>query len=148
MHAKFKKPLDVMAVITDKEARTTEVMDVDCIYLEQLQIFLDRSVANITLRIGSCDSKGKFHPSHEYDDKIARMNIVNPIFTELFLDDSGNFKNEITKEDFTKIYSVGIPGANQLVWGFDDVEVTLEDSDKSIVDKAQTLLKIVKPVKP
>lgn len=127
MHVNLKDSLDKIPVFTDKDNNVVEIVNINCIYLEALQIFMDRKLAQITMRIGGCDATGKFHPSHEYDSKIARMNISDPLFSELFVDEQGNMKCNLDEKTFERIYEEGIPGGNKLVWGFEEIEATLNN---------------------
>lgn len=133
MRGKFKASLNSFAIMSDKSAKKAEIIETDSVYIEQLQIFMDRRLAQVTLRIGGIDSKGKFHPDHEYNDKIARMNVADPLFSELFIDNKGNMKVDINSDDFAKLIEEAIKGGDTLVWGFGaGTEISLDHPGKVI----------------
>lgn len=124
MHAKVHKNLDSMAVL-NKETRTAEVCDVNCIGIDEIHILYRRKVAQISFKLGCCDSKGKFNVAPEYDKVPARMNVESPEFDQIFLDLNGNPK-PLAEDEFERLFEYGIPKANKEIFGIQDLEASVK----------------------
>jgi hypothetical protein len=144
MHCKVKEPIDAMGVMTDKKTRKTEAVDVDTVRIVALHINDLEEIAHITYAIGGIDSNGKFHICPTKKNALAQLAVSGADYIHFFRDPSGNLKMEFPPDLFELLYENGIPSANQLVWGYEEIEANLCVNGKS----PRTVLKREKPKKP
>ena len=128
------------AVITNKDSLTTEALPVEYLALRSFVVAADRHIAQLGFVFGSYDSNDRFHIAHTLDDqptKAAVISIGDVEFRKYFLDSSGNLVTNYDFEFFFKLLNeIALPMANDRVWGFEDIDITLEDPKEQDKDKA------------
>jgi hypothetical protein len=134
MFVKLRKPIGEMAVVTDKEKRLSEFLDVDAIGIIAHVINDHTGTAHFTLAFGAVDSKGKFHLDPANAQNVAQlvMDRNNPeqreAFDSLFRDEIGNSRCHYPREFFEQFMKDHlIPVAHRQIWGakHPDMEVEL-----------------------
>lgn len=127
MHAKMKQALDVMGVIVNKEKRTAEVVNVDCIQIVEWRISSQPRVAQFVIAFGGCDSTGKFHSSPDQKE-LAAITIHDPVFSQYFMASDGNLKRGFSEELMDEVFRDAIiPIAVERCWTFDEIEISMAD---------------------
>lgn len=127
MQGKLAQSLDVMAIVTDKEARTSEVLDIDQVYVVSYSVNHTAQSAQFAVGFGGMDSNGKLHLCPEQQRAVTQVTIRNPVFSELFEDKNGNPLRELSQDFLDKVFAEQVlPACNNAVWGMNDMNVSID----------------------
>ena len=127
MHCKLDKSLDMMAVVVDKDKRTTECLDVDRVQVMSYRVNYVGRYADFVLAFGGCDSTGKFHMDPKRSTELANCVIKDPVFGELFDDAVGNPIVGLSAKTIETVFAEHVlPIADKMCWQFDDVEMQMD----------------------
>lgn len=127
MKAKLKDAVDVMAVITNKETRASEVIDVDHVFVVSQTINWIGNVAQFVVAFGGVDSTGRLHLCPERKENLANITINEPTFSELFRANANPLR-ELPQSLLDEVFAgVVIPACDKHCWGLDEVEIAMDD---------------------
>lgn len=136
MLGRFKDSLDLMAIVTDKEKRSTEALDVNYVYVvEEKKNYLNK-IAVFVLAFGGMDSTGKLHVDQSRVNNGAQVIIKSPLFEQLFETPEGNPKYENTQDELNQLFTEHLlPNADKYAWSFD--EYTIEVPGQATLQKTK-----------
>jgi len=100
-------PVGVMPIITNKQTRTAEVIDINGLSLISIVINAYTGIAQFALAFGGYDANGRFHMAETMKDDVAVISLTRQeapeLFDTLFCDVDGNPRCEFDKQFFTEL---------------------------------------------
>ena len=131
MQIKLTKPLGVMAIVTDADARKSEVIDVDAIAPHLFVVNFEAGVVNYILVFGGYDASGKFHRDITREGAQLSINRKDAnqkdAFDALCGDECGNACVNFTENKFKSfLANIGLALANERVWGMESLEIEID----------------------
>ena len=136
MQGQLAQPLDVMAVVTSKDKKTVEALDVDQVFVVHYAINHVAKHAQFVVGFGGKDSSGKLHLFPELREKLSQITIGGDDFVKWFETAEGNPKRELTQAFLDQIFAeVILPACQKLAWGMEEIDVHLNGKSCFKVEK-------------
>jgi hypothetical protein len=114
-------PVDQFSIITDKKARTAEVLDIEAIAIDALAYSKSLGFLQIQFVMGGVDKNGKFHAAPQYKPALFSINRASsPLWQAYELEDIKSFDFALIEKWLHENNAVTTAGAN--IWGTQGIE--------------------------
>lgn len=131
----------MIGVITDHDARTSEVIDSDHLSIAVFVLNQMSEILQISFVWGGFDSNGAWHVDHKREAATISISGKRPeeaaLFHDLAFDETGGFRHSFDEAFFKKIlFERGLFDiANDRIFGLDDVTVFCDDEPVFVKEK-------------
>ena len=120
-----QKPVDTIAIVTDKVARKTEAVDVDRIDIEAVLWNRDQGMLQVSFRLGGVDSQAAFRPAYQYGMATFTVTRRDVPWTKYNLDSIQSFNFSLIENCLHEVQAVQRAAAD--VWRIQgEVETVIE----------------------